>query len=86
MQQFTDQSPHLRCEPLLNPNEVRVARLLSMMARVPQETDTKNPPELHENILMAVVTPAKEMKSHSKQATLSFLYTQTINSPSCSLA
>lgn len=24
MQQFTDQSPHLRCEPLLNPNEVRV--------------------------------------------------------------
>lgn len=55
-----------------------------MMARV--SGDTKNPPELHENILMAVVTPAKEMKSNSKQTTLSFLYTQTINSPSCSPA
>lgn len=51
-----------------------------------QSRNTKKPPELHENILMAVVTPAKEMKSNSKLTTLSFLYTQTINSPSCSLA
>lgn len=58
----------------------------SKAAQYDGKGDTKKPPELHENILMAVVTPAKEMKSNSKQTTLSFLYTQTINSPSCILA
>lgn len=72
MQQFPAQShitdvTRLLCSLLPNANEMGVRWQGCSISLLGTYGDTNYPPELHENILMTVVTPAKQM--HSKLRT-----------------